>query len=103
MQAFPFLGFELFQRLQTNFEMLADALADKRSRSERKSSASFLRAPSGRRRPPAFVALFLLPFLAIDASGLGALPLVQQLRRYFDYRNLLLRFRPRNGANRAMH
>jgi hypothetical protein len=27
MQAFPFLGFELFQRLQTDLQMLADALA----------------------------------------------------------------------------
>ena len=27
MQAFPFLGFELFQRLQADFEMLADTLA----------------------------------------------------------------------------
>jgi hypothetical protein len=27
MQALPFLGFELFQRLQADLEMLADALA----------------------------------------------------------------------------
>jgi hypothetical protein len=84
-------------------EYLAPVLLPRALEIGQEVSASFLRAPSGRRRPPAFVGLFLLPFLAIDVSGLAAPPLVQQLCRYFDDRNLLLRLRPRNGANGAMH